>query len=266
MDFLKIDSIESGYADNIVLKGISFNVKKGEFIGIIGPNGSGKTTLLKTLSHIIRPFKGNILLEGKDIHSLSALALARNLAMVGQGMFSIFSFTTEEIVLMGRSPYIGLLGHEKKQDIEKVNRVLEITGLTCFKNKPIDELSSGERQRVLIARALAQEPKLLLLDEPTAHLDIGYQTDILDLVSALKDNEHLTVICVLHDLNLASQYCDKLVLLENGRIAGFDTPENILRYDTLEKVFNARCLVDERVLAGKPIVIPYRGSQTFKKP
>jgi iron complex transport system ATP-binding protein len=257
MGFLKIENIESGYMNNPVIKGISFSVKQGEFIGIIGPNGGGKTTLLKTLSHIIKPNGGGVFLQGEDIHSLSTLNIARNIAMVGQGMHSIFSFTTEEIVLMGRSPYIGFLGHETKSDIEKVNHALELTGLLLLKNKPIDELSAGERQRVLIARALAQQPKLLLLDEPTAHLDIGFQTDILDLVSSLKDRESLTVICVLHDLNLASQYCDKLLLLDKGSIVDFDVPKNILKYDLLERVFNARCLVDDNILSGKPIVIPY---------
>lgn len=257
MDFLKIENMESGYIDNLVVKGISFSVKRAEFIGVIGPNGGGKTTLLKTLSHIIKPSNGSVFLEGEDIHSLSALNLAKKLAMVGQGMISIFSFTVEEIVLMGRSPYIGFFGHEKKEDMEKVNYALERTGLITLKKRPVDELSAGERQRVLIARALAQEPKLLLLDEPTAHLDIGYQTDILDLIKSLQQDNGLTILCVLHDLNLASQYCDKLLLLDKGRIIGFDTPKNILKYDILEKTFNATCIVDESILDGKPVVIPF---------
>jgi iron complex transport system ATP-binding protein len=257
MEFLKVEGIESGYIDNPVVRGISFKVDRSGFVGIIGPNGGGKTTLLKTLSHIIRPVKGSVSLEGRDIHSLSVCALAKKVAMVSQGLVSIFSFTVEEIVLMGRSPYIGFLGHEKKEDIEKANRALERTGLMPLKKRPIDELSAGERQRVLIARALAQAPKLLLLDEPTAHLDIGYQMDILDLIKSLQQDSALTILCVLHDLNLASQYCDKLLLLDKGRIAGFDTPKNILKYDILEKIFNATCLVDEKILGGKPVVIPF---------
>jgi iron complex transport system ATP-binding protein len=257
MDFLKIENIESGYIDNVVLEGISFAISKGDSIGIIGPNGGGKTTLLKTLSHIIRPSRGSVFLEEKNIHRLSARSLAKKIAMVGQGISSIFSFTVEEIVLMGRNPYIGVLGHENKDDIAKMNRALELTGLMSFKNRYIDELSAGEKQRVVIAKALAQEPKLLLLDEPTTHLDIGYQTDILDLISSLKRQEQLTVMCVMHDLNLASQYCDKLLLLDKGRIVDFDVPGKILRYDLLEKIFNAKCLVDDRILSGKPVVIPY---------
>jgi iron complex transport system ATP-binding protein len=257
MDFLKVENIESGYIDNLVIKNISFCVKKSEFIGIIGPNGGGKTTLLKTLSHIIKPSKGSVFLDGENIHSLNPFSLAKKIAMTGQGLSSIFSFTVEEIVLMGRSPYIGFLGHEKKEDMEKANCAMDRTGLIALKKRPIDELSAGERQRVLIARALAQEPKLLLLDEPTAHLDIGYQTDILDLIKSLQQDSGLTILCVLHDLNLASQYCDKLLLLDRGKIAGFDTPKNILKYDILEKTFNATCIVDEKILAGKPVVVPF---------
>jgi iron complex transport system ATP-binding protein len=158
---------------------------------------------------------------------------------------------------MGRSPYIGPLGHEKEEDIRKARYAMERTGLMALKKRPIDELSAGERQRVLIARALAQEPSLLLLDEPTTHLDIGYQIDILDLIKSFQKDSGLTILCVLHELNLASQYCDKLLLLDKGRIAGFDTPKNILRYDILEKTFNATCIVDENILAGKPVVIPF---------
>lgn len=185
MDFLNVIDLKSGYSNNLVLKDISFSVKKGEFIGIIGPNGAGKTTLLKTLSHIIKPLSGKVLLKGKDIHLLSSLLLARQCAMVGQDLLSLFSFTVEEIVLMGRNPYLGLFKQERKEDVEIVNMALKRTDMSMLKDRPIDELSAGERQRALIAKALVQQPQLLLLDEPTAHLDIGYQTDILDLIRLL---------------------------------------------------------------------------------
>jgi len=257
MDFLNVIDLKSGYKNNLVLNEISFSVKKGDFIGIIGPNGAGKTTLLKTLSHIIRPLGGKVLLKGKDIHLLSSLLLARECAMVGQDLLSLFSFTVEEIVLMGRNPYLGLFKQERKEDVEIVNMALKRTDMSMLKDRPIDELSAGERQRALIAKALVQQPQLLLLDEPTAHLDIGYQTDILDLIRLLNRDSELTVICVLHDLNLASQYCDKLLLLDKGKIAGFGPPAEILQYDILERTFNARCLVDKDILGGKPIVIPF---------
>ncbi|MFA5069276.1 MAG: ABC transporter ATP-binding protein [Candidatus Omnitrophota bacterium] len=257
MNFLQVKNIESGYGAKAVIRGISFESNKGEFIGIIGPNGSGKTTLLKTISHIIKPFKGTVLLGAQDIHAMDRAVLARRVAMAGRGILSIFSFTVEEIVLMGRNPYIGFFGHEKKKDLEKVRRALELTGLTRLKDKLIHCLSAGEGQRVLIARALAQEPELLLLDEPTAHLDIGYQTDILDLIRSLQRESGLSIICAMHDLNLASQYCDRLLLIHNGSAVDFDIPQCILRYDILESVFNAACVVDNAILSGRPIVIPF---------
>lgn len=256
MAFLEVKDLKSGYGDTLVLHRVSFSVERSEFIGIIGPNGSGKTTLLKTLTHIIRPIEGTVLLEGKDIHRMGSLEIARKFAMVGQDLISIFSFTVNEIVLMGRTPHIGIFGHEKKQDLEIVQEILQLTDLEDFKDRPIDELSAGERQRVLVARALAQQPKVLLLDEPTAHLDIGYQVEILDLVKSLKKEKLLTVICVLHDLNLASQYCDRILLLNKGMVAGLAPPTQILRYDTIEKVFNAVVLVNDKTLPNRPLVIP----------
>ena len=257
MDFLSIENLKTGYFKNTIIEDLSFSVKKGESVGIIGPNGAGKTTLLKSLSHIIRPTSGKVLLDGVDIHAMDNTSFARRCSLVGQDIKSVFSFTVFEIVMMGRTPYIGMLGSESKEDIAICDEILTHTKLKDLKDKPIDELSAGERQRTLIARALAQEPDLLLLDEPTAHLDIGYQVDILDLIRGLKEKKNLTLVCVLHDLNLASQYCDKLLLIDKGNLIGFDTPSNILKYDILEKTFNATCVVDDKIIPGKPIVIPF---------
>lgn len=256
MEYLDIRDLKSGYRDRRVLQGVSFSVKRGEFVGIIGPNGAGKTTLLKTLTHIIRPEEGSVSLEGKDIHSLGSFEIAKRFAMVGQDLRSIFSFTVKDIVLMGRTPYIGILGHEKKEDLKIAEDIIKLTDLEDFKDRPIDELSAGERQRVLIAKALVQEPDVLLLDEPTAHLDIGYQIDILDRIKLLKDRKRLTVICVLHDLNLASQYCDRILLLYKGMAAGFASPKEILKYEIIEKVFNAVVLVNDETFPDRPLIVP----------
>ncbi|NQT95713.1 MAG: ABC transporter ATP-binding protein [Candidatus Omnitrophica bacterium] len=256
MAYLEVQNLRSGYGQIRILHDISFEIERGEFIGIIGPNGAGKTTLLKTLTHIIRPQSGNIFLEGKDIHSMSSAEVAKSFAMVGQGLKPIFSFTAREIVLMGRTPYIGILGQEKKEDLLLVEEVLKATDLRRFADRPIDELSAGERQRVLIAKALAQKPEVLLLDEPTAHLDIGYQIEILDLVKSFKEERGLTIACVLHDLNLASQYCDRIILLHEGIIVDFGPPESILRSDLIEKVFKTSIKVDSSILQGKPLIIP----------
>jgi len=257
MDFLKVTGLQSGYPNNTVIKGVSFDAHKSEFIGIIGPNGAGKTTLLKTLCHIIRPTAGKVLLEGNDVHRMSVKSVAKKIAMAAEGFTSVFSFNVEEIVLMGRNPYIGVLGHESKTDLDKALNALRLTGMEKFRHRPVEALSAGEKQRVVIARALAQEPRLLLLDEPTAHLDIGYQIDILDLIDTLRKKQAITVVCVFHDLNLASQYCSKLILLDRGAIIDFDTPEKILKYDLLEDVFNASCVVDYKILGGRPVVIPF---------
>lgn len=256
MAFLEVKDLKSGYGEKIILQDISFFVNKGEFIGIIGPNGAGKTTLLKTMTHIIKPKGGSVILEGKDVHRMESSEAARNFAMVGQSLFSIFSFTVMDIVIMGRTPYVGILGSESGEDLKIAEQALELTDLTDFKNRPLDELSAGERQRVLIARALAQQPRILLLDEPTAHLDIGYQIEILGLVESLKREHQLTVVCVLHDLNLASQYCDRILLLNKGMLAGFAPPEGILRYDTIEKIFKAVVLVNDKTIPHRPLVIP----------
>jgi len=256
MPYLEVRDIISGYRDNPVVQKVSFSIEKGQFIGIIGPNGAGKTTLLKTLTHLIRPRQGKVYLNGTDVHYIGTHEIAQRCAMVGQGLMSIFSFTVEEIVLMGRSPHIGILGHEKRKDLAVVHEALKLTQTEELKDKPINELSSGERQRVLIARALAQAPELLLLDEPTAHLDIGHQTEILDLVRSLKGDKALTVLCVLHDLNLASQYCDKILLMYKGRIVKFGTPKEVLNYETIEHVFKAVVLVNDRTMRDRPLIVP----------
>jgi len=175
---------------------------------------------------------------------------------VRQDLSSIFSFTVKDIVLMGRNPYIGLMSGETKKDLEILKNVLASCDLTGFKDRPIDELSSGERQRVLLAKALAQEPKILLLDEPTAHLDIGYQIAMLDFISSIRESQDLTVICVLHDLNLASQYCDRLLLLQKGRIAGMGPAKEIIEDELIEKIFGVNSLIIDGMINGQPAVIP----------
>jgi iron complex transport system ATP-binding protein len=258
MSFLNVEHITSGYDKRPVLQNISFEVNKGSFIGIIGPNGAGKTTLIKTLTHIIKPDKGSVYVEDKDIHEMPAAELAKACAVVFQGLVCIFSFLVEELVLMGRSAYIGTFGSEKVKDIEAVDEALKITDLIRLRSRPIDELSSGEQQRVLIAKALAQQPKLLLLDEPTAHLDIGYQIELLDLIDSLRSDQDMTVMGVFHDLNLASQYCDKILILDKGNIAGFDTPKNILKYGIIERIFKAPVLVNDKTDPNRPFIVPVK--------
>src|SRR3989338_5901020 len=185
MNILTLKDIISGYGEKEVINGISFSVEKGEFLGIIGPNGAGKSTLLKTISRVIHIRNGNILLEGKDVYRVPLKEFAKSVAFVAQDTQITFPFAVLDIVLMGRFPYLGAFQSQSKEDFEVVHQALTTTDCESFASRPIDQLSAGERQRVFIAKALAQEPKLILLDEPTAHLDITHQVGILDLIKRL---------------------------------------------------------------------------------
>ena len=206
MTIVQAREIGFRYTMEWVLKDISLGVKRGEFWGIIGPNGSGKTTLLKIIDRILVPQRGNVWINGVNIRKMKRDALARLVAVVPQEAPLIFPFSVEEIVLMGRAPHLGKLRFEGKRDHEVTRRSMEMTETLSFAHRSIGELSGGERQRVLIARALAQEPQIILLDEPTAFLDIRHQISFFNLIKTLNREEGLTVISVTHDINLASLY------------------------------------------------------------
>ncbi len=253
--FLKVNELFGGYGKDLVLKNISFEVREGEFLGVIGPNGSGKSTLLKLMSRVISAQKGKILLEGEDIAKVSLKKLCQKIAFVPQQTTINFSFTAWEIVLMGRIPYLKRLQFETKRDFEVAEQSLSLTDVLQLKDKKIDALSAGERQRVIIAKALAQEPVLLFLDEPTSHLDIGHQEQILSLLRKLNQRNKLTVIIVLHDLNLASHYCQRLILLDKGEIFKSGEPEEVLTYQNIEEVYNTLVVVNRNPVSGKPYII-----------
>ncbi|MFH1245076.1 MAG: ABC transporter ATP-binding protein [Candidatus Omnitrophota bacterium] len=252
---LRVMNLTCGYARRMILWDISFAVDNGEFIGIIGPNGSGKTTLLRAISRVISPQSGSVLLENRDIRYLGFKELAGMMAVVPQG-FNGSVMTVEEFVLLGRIPHHSRLQFlETGKDLEIAERCMVLTGTLELKERFMEELSGGERQLVLIARALAQEPKLLLLDEPTAHLDIAHQVRILDLVKKLNRELGLTVIVVLHDLNLASEYCGKLLLVNRGRIHQAGHPRDVLSYRTIEEVYQTVVVVRENPFSGKPYIL-----------
>lgn len=251
---LSLNRLSCGYGGKIILRDIDFRVEVGEFVGIIGPNGSGKTTFLRALSRIIEPQKGSIEFQGIDIWRMSFKDLARQIAVVPQD-FTGMNMSVEEFVLLGRTPYFGrfqLL--ESRGDIEIAHRCMELTDTLKLQGHQMTEISGGERQLVLVARALCQEPKLLLLDEPTSHLDISHQVSVLDLVRRLNRDHGLTVLMVLHDLNLASEYCDRLVLLDQGRIHKRGTPQDVLTYQVIEEVYNTVVVVEKSPLSSNPHV------------
>jgi iron complex transport system ATP-binding protein len=244
------------YNSDWVLNGLSFAVNQGEIVGIIGRNGSGKTTILKLVSKVLKPEAGSVWLTGRNIASVKQREIARVVAVVPQGTSVAFSFTVREIVLMGRSPHLGLLQMEREPDLKIANNSMALTDTLELADRSIDELSGGERQRVIIARALAQEPKVLLLDEPTAYLDINHQVEIFDLIKRLNGERDLTVVVVSHDLNMAAEYCDRLILLKNGRVHKDGSPGEVITETNIREVYEANVVVSDSSITGAPHITP----------
>jgi iron complex transport system ATP-binding protein len=257
---LEIKDFSCGYGPKIILKDVSFKVAERDILGIIGPNGSGKTTLFRAITKIIKPIKGHISLEGKDIERFSFIELARNLACVSQSENIGFDMAVRDYALLGRIPHQrSFQFFETARDEEVVETSLGLTDTLGFKDRFLSELSAGERQLVSISRALSQEPKLLLLDEPTSHLDITHQVKILDLVKKLNRQKGITIIVILHDLNLASEYCDRLMLLNEGSIYKIGSPAEVVTYQNIEEVYKTLVVVKENPLSSRPFVFIVSG-------
>ncbi len=251
---LEIKDLTCGYENGFFLQGINLEIAEKELIGIIGPNGSGKTTLLRAITRILRPVKGEIIFRGSNIWKRSIKELSKMIAVVTQNI-PTNSMSVEDFVLLGRIPhYRRFQFFETKKDIEISERCMTLTKTINFRNKSLNQISGGERQLVCIARALAQEPHLLLLDEPTAHLDITHQIGIMDLIKRLNKEFGLTVIMVLHDLNLASEYCDRVILLKEGKVYKIGTPHEVLTYQVIEHVYKTLVLVKENPLSRRPYI------------
>ncbi len=251
---IEVDSIFFRYHQDWVLQDVSFQVRKGEFVGVIGPNGSGKTTLLKILYRLLSPQQGEVFFDRLSLEKMSRGEIAKKIAVVAQETYPAFPFRAIEMVLMGRSPYLGHLMFESPKDLEIAKKAMEWTETLPISQRPIDELSGGERKRVYIARALAQEPEMILLDEPTSNLDIHHQVDFLDLVLSLNREKGLTILMASHDLNLASEYCDRLIFLQNGKIYKMGSPEEVMTRENIEKVYGCEVWVDRNPVSGMPRV------------
>jgi iron complex transport system ATP-binding protein len=256
---LSVTGVCGGYRKETVIKDISLEINKGDFLGIIGPNGSGKTTLLRLMSRVLAAQKGDIFLEGRDIARMDLKQFCQKAAFVPQDTLINFSFSVREIVLMGRIPHLKRMQWETKRDLGIAQAALAMTDTLHLQEKMIDELSSGERQRVIIAKALAQEPSLLFLDEPTSHLDIGHQIQILDLLKKLNRQKGLTIVMVLHDLNLAGEYCNRIALLNQGMIFKQGSPAEVLTYQNIEAVYRTVVVVKDNPLSSRPYVILVSG-------
>lgn len=253
---IEAKAITFSYGNENILEKLSFEINKGSFVSIIGPNGSGKSTLLKNISAELAPNEGVVLLETQDIFKIKKKNLAQNMAVVPQDTGVDFAFSVMETVLMGRMPHQKRFQGDSKKDLEIAKWAMELTNVWHLKDRVINELSGGERQRVIVARALAQEPKILLLDEPTSHLDIQHQLELLELVDSLNQTKGLTVIAVLHDLNLAAKFSQKIILLNKGKIMAYGDPSEVLSIDHIRENYHVEVAVSTNEITGKLNIIP----------
>ncbi|MGA3112134.1 MAG: ABC transporter ATP-binding protein [Candidatus Bathyarchaeia archaeon] len=253
---LNVNGVECRYGSRKILENVSLTVKEGDFVGILGPNGSGKTTLLKSIGRTLKPYKGAVLLNDKDIYSLKSIDVAKQLAVVPQDNSISFNFTALEVVMMGRSPHLTRFEMESEKDMAIAQKVMKLTNTWQLAQRPINELSGGERQRVIIARALAQEPKVLLLDEPLTYLDIINQLEVMDLIKSLCVSEGLIVITVVHDLNLAARYCNYALLLRKGCVFAAGSLEEVMTSENIKSVFQVDAIVKRNPVTNSLYVIP----------
>ncbi len=259
---LEIGGVSCRYGSTQVLDDLSFSAKEGEFIGILGPNGSGKTTLLRTISRTLKPHVGVVLLDGRDVYEMATREVAKRVAVVPQDSVVAFNFTALDVVLMGRNPHLSMFQLESSRDLLIAREAMELTGTWHLADRPIAEVSGGERQRIIIARALAQKPKMLLLDEPTLHLDVNSQIEVLDLLASLCNDKRLLIMAVFHDFNWSARYCHKIIMLHNRKIVSFGEPEEVLTRENISKVFGVEAFVKHHPITDSLYVIPLLGQMT----
>jgi iron complex transport system ATP-binding protein len=246
----------TGKARKLVLRNVSLGAERGDLIGILGPNGSGKTTLLKILAGALLSQSGDVTLEGRSLSEWSQREIARRVALVPQETHAPFDFTVLEIVLMGRFPHLGAFALEGPEDLAIARRALNETGTAEFSGRLFNTLSGGEKQRVVIASALAQSPQLLLLDEPTASLDIGHQLEVLTLLRRLNGDSGVTMVLSTHDLNLAAALCRSLILIRNGQVIASGSTEDVLTQTTVRELYGVDADVERHARAGHLTVVP----------
>lgn len=252
---IKTKNLNWAYNGTKVLDNVSIDIRFGTFTGILGPNGAGKTTLLKLILNLLQAEKNSILIRGTDIKTYSRKELAQIEAYVPQSVKIDFSFTVEQVVLMGRTPFLGRFDRESRKDIRIAEWAMKETGILELRDKLITHLSGGELQRVVIARALTQEPVILALDEPTSHLDIHHQINILSILRTLAKREGLTIVAVLHDVNHALEYCDNLFLLDHGEIVNRGSPEKVITPEVMKEVYNLNVKITKNPFTGNPYMV-----------
>lgn len=252
---VEVKNLRHSYEATEVLKGVSLQVNKGDFAGIVGPNGSGKTTLVKNIMRSLSPSKDTVFISGEDVRSLSHKSLAKSLGAVPQTNVIDYDFSARDIVLMGRAPHIGRFQRESEKDYQIVEESMKKTDTWHLKDRSIRELSGGERQRVIIARALAQEPGVLILDEPVTHLDIKHQISLMELTKSLCREKGITVIAILHDLNFAMTYCDHVMLVHKGEIVENGNPHQILTEESIRAVYGIDVCIVDHPRTGMPYIL-----------
>ncbi|MFW9906219.1 MAG: ABC transporter ATP-binding protein [Candidatus Thorarchaeota archaeon] len=258
---LKVKNLSFNYENVVALNDVTFEAKQGRITGIIGPNGSGKTTLLRCIAKVLKKKEGTVLFGDKDTHLLKNKEIAKVLSVVPQLSNLTTGFTVFETVLLGRYPHLGFLQRESERDYDIVNSTLERIGITHLAKRDVDELSGGEKQLVTIALALAQEPQILCLDEPTLHLDINMQYMIMDLCREISRDKRIIVIVVLHDLALAAQYCDDLIILKNGKIKAMGSPDEVILEDFILDIYGVEVIVGQDKVSGLKYILPSLGSK-----
>ena len=253
---LRAAGLSAGYGLGRVLDGIDLAIEPGGVTALVGPNGSGKSTLLRALARLLAPEQGQVLLDGADIRSRPTRAVARELGLLPQAPEVPDALTVEELVARGRFPHRGPLSPLRAEDRRRIEAALAMTATTELRARPVDELSGGQRQRAWIAMALAQDTDTMLLDEPTTYLDLAHRVEVLDLLWRLNREEGRTVVLVLHDLNEAARYADRIVALSDGRVRADGAPADVLTAGLLEDVFGLPCRVLEDPETGTPLVLP----------
>lgn len=251
---LELQGVTAGYTGEPVLRNVSIEVREGEVVGLVGPNGSGKTTVVRSASRALRPTAGRIAVHGKDLYVIGARDAARLVAVVPQDVLPAFSFTALELVLMGRSPYLSPWGGGGPEDWARARAAMAATRVQHLADRPVDELSGGERRRVVLAQALAQGAPVLVLDEPTTHLDVRHVLDLLGIVRGLAALERTAVLAILHDLSLAASTCDRLVVLHGGEVVSEGVPEAVVTPSLLREVYGVEAEVMADEMTGRPSV------------
>ncbi|OEU51483.1 MAG: iron ABC transporter ATP-binding protein [Desulfuromonadales bacterium C00003096] len=251
---LKVKNVEFGYNSTLVLEGISMDLDRSEIIGIVGPNGAGKSTLIRCIDRILTPGGGTILLDETDISTLSRMEIARKMGYVPQTTTRVFPATVFDTVLMGRRPHLGWKSSE--EDVDKVLEILELLGIMEFAMRDFNEISGGQQQKVLIARALAQEADILLLDEPTSNLDIRHQLEVMEIMTNIVHKKGISAVMAIHDLNLASRYTSRILMMNGGRIFAAGDPESVLTTENIRRAYGVEAMVKSD--GERPYIIPVR--------